>query len=101
MDMEDLAQTAFSAYVDAVQDRRMEPHQRLEAGSRAAAVAVHGRISEERKREATERFAKHGTYSGYSSGCRCKWCNAARRAYEGAYYHHNGETAIRNVTLTS
>lgn len=101
MDMEDLAQTAFSAYVDAVQDAQLDPHQRLEVGSRAAAVAVHGHIREERKREAHPRFAKHGTYSGYSSGCRCQWCMAARRAYEGAFYHHRGKNAIRNVTLTS
>ncbi len=101
MDMQDLAQTAFSAYVDAAQDTWLEPHQRLEAGSRAAAVAVHGRISEQRKRETTPRFAKHGTYSGYSGGCRCKWCSAAKRAYEGAFYHHKGNNVIRNDTLTS
>ena len=100
MDMEDLAQTAFSAYVDAAQDRWVEPHQRLEAGSRAAAIAVHAHIKQERR--ATRRVAKHGTYSGYSAGCRCKWCSDARRAYEGAYYYLKGDNdLVHDTTLTS
>ncbi len=101
MDMEDLAQTAFSAYVDAVQDTWLRPHQRLEAGSRAAAIAVHGQIREEWKREATQRVAKHGTTSGYSTGCRCEFCQAARRAYENAFNHHKGNNAVLGNTLTS
>ncbi len=100
MDMEALAQTAFSAYVDAAQDKWVEPHQRLEAGSRAAAIAVHGQIRQERKENRVARVAKHGTYGGYSTGCRCKWCKAARRAYEGAYYHTNGDNAVSNLSLT-
>ncbi len=98
MDMDDLAQTAFSAYVDAAQDRWVEPHDRLEAGSRAAAIAVHAHIKQ--ARIATLRVAKHGTYSGYSSGCRCEWCRDARRAYEGAFRFYDGENDVGNAALT-
>jgi hypothetical protein len=100
MDMDDLAQTAFSAFVDAAQ-WTMDPHQRLEAGSRAAAVAVKGQLNAERKAEKLAnpgpiRVAKHGTYSGYSSGCRCSYCQDARRAYEGAFSHYDGNNSVRD-----
>lgn len=98
MDMEDLAQTAFSAYVDAAQDKWVEPHDRLQAGSRAAAIAVHAHIKQDRREG--QRVAKHGTYSGYSSGCRCKFCRDAKSAYEAAYRYHDGNNSVSNVALT-
>ncbi len=99
---DDLAQVAFTAYVDAAQ-WTMDPHERLEAGSRAAAEQVTNRVRERvlANRVVTERRrAVHGTYGGYQTGCRCQFCRDAKSAYERAYRFHKGANSIKKLTAS-
>jgi len=91
---DDLPQLAFTAYVDAAQ-WTVDPHQRLEAGSRAAAEIVTSRVKERIKAERQKRAA-HGTISGFQSGCRCKFCRDARRLYDRAYKSNDGKNAVHS-----
>ena len=98
IETDDLAQIAFTAYVDAAL-WTMNAHQRLEAGSEAAAKkvtsAVRGRIHTKRV-IAERRRAVHGTNSGYQTGCRCDFCCDAKQIYDRAYRFHNGNNAINS-----
>ncbi len=102
LDTEELGQLAFTAYVDAAL-WTVEPHQRLEAGSRAAAevvarkvrdVVVYERTKSERRR------AVHGTNGGYHTGCRCQFCRDAKSVYERAYRFHKGANSIKKLTAS-
>ena len=97
IETDDLPQMAFTAYVDAA-IWTMDPHERLAAGSRAAAEevtsAVRNRIHE--KRVVVERRrAVHGTNSGYQTGCRCEFCRGAKQIYDRSYRFHNGDNSIQ------
>ena len=89
---DDLPQIAFSAYVDAAL-WTATPHERLEAGSRAAAEIVTSRVRN-RVQAAHERNAAHGTNAGYASGCRCQFCREAKRVYDRAWRSNNGNNRI-------
>ena len=97
IETDDLPQIAFTAYVDAA-IWTMNPHQRLEAGSRAAAEevtsAVRNRIHEKWVM-VEQRRAVHGTNSGYQTGCRCEFCRGAKQIYDRAYKFHNGNNSIQ------
>ncbi len=98
IETDDLAQVAFTAYVDAAQ-WTIDPHERLEAGSRAAAEQVTNRVRERVHAErviAERRRAVHGTNSGYQTGCRCEFCRGAKQLYDRAYRFHNGDNSIQS-----
>ncbi len=98
IETDDLAQVAFTAYVEAAQ-WTMDPHQRLEAGSKAAAESVTNKVIDrvQAKRMRSERRkAVHGTYGGYQTGCRCQFCRDAKSAYERAYRFHKGANAVHS-----
>jgi len=91
---DDLPQLAFTAYVDAAL-LTVNPHQRLEAGSRAAAEIVASRVRN-RVQAAHERRSVHGTHSGYQTGCRCGFCREAKRIYDRAWRSNNGNNRIHS-----
>lgn len=83
----DLAQAAFTAYVDAA---LAEGHaqSRLEAGSHAAARAVVGVLAGMGMIRPTLKWeATHGTGSGYDAGCRCDYCTKAKTLHGAAHRH--------------
>ena len=102
IETDDLPQIAFTAYVDAA-IWTMDPHQRLEAGSRAAAEVVASKVQariEAKRPKAERRKAVHGTNGGYHAGCLCRFCRDAKNLYERAYRFHKGNNAIRKLTAS-
>lgn len=96
MDQE-LGQAAFSAYVDAAQAEG-SIHNRLVAGSYAAARGVIGRLLERGDiRPPLVWEAVHGTRAGYESGCRCEYCRGAEQIYERSVRHWNKEQGHNKV----
>lgn len=93
----DLGQAAFSAYVDAAQAEG-EPHNRLVAGSFAAARAVISRLIESGDIRPTLMWeAAHGTQGGYNAGCRCEFCTDAHALLRRAQTHWNAAQGHNKV----
>ena len=98
IETDDLPQMAFTAYVDAAL-WTMNPHQRLEAGSEAAAEVVTSTVRNRihaKRVVAERRRAVHGTNSGYQTGCRCEFCRGAKQIYDRAYKFHGGNNGIES-----
>jgi hypothetical protein len=90
LDVERLTQVAMWGYIDQAQAAG-HAHDRLVRASRAAALAVVGKLRDDgvlRTRVAV-RQAVHGTTAGYAQGCRCEYCTEASNLYQRANYHWN------------
>lgn len=94
-----LGQVAFSAYVDAAQAEG-QVHDRLTAGSYAAARAVIGQLIERGYiRPKLAWVATHGTVGGYDAGCRCEYCTDATALSQRARHHWKARQGHNRVRV--